>query len=394
MFLTLNSCGDKYPSEECLLLLLYQTYGFSIEKFRAYVTPYFKETSTDISRLSDSRSDLRLVKTSGIDAWGTHEVLNTNKINLKYTSGVEFYQDSNKGLRDGVQVGAFPNGDSDYYGLYLHPSLLINKKLELVTGLRYDRLISKDQNRNFGETDNSAFSGKLYVNYFVDDNTLLFAGWGQGFNAPRLQDLYITDLHFPGNFFVPNPNLRPEKSNSIEVGGKKDWSLGKFGDLSFKANFFHTEATDFINRQVLPTTTVFINQDEVDLSGNELSLKYTKDAFDLELNYGQTRSRNKLTSEPLGDTAPDKYSLNMSYLLNKNLKISTSSIFVERQDRVPDFLEESPSFFVQNLFVSYEWKKTNFQLSARNLFDKNYTPFGSGVPSVGRNIRLSVVSHF
>ena len=70
----------------------------------------------------------------------------------------------------------------------------------------------------------------------------LYANYAQGFRAPNLQE--TTVLGDTGDFFeTPNPDLRPERSDTVELGLKLHAPL-----LRLRGAWFHTELSDMIVR--------------------------------------------------------------------------------------------------------------------------------------------------
>ena len=109
-------------------------------------------------------------------------------------------------------------------------------------GVRWDyidvnTLALKDENLPLGAdgvlTDDDLVDSKTYsrvsprigVGLPVADRTVLHVNWGQFYQQPNLQDLYVSYkfLDFKvqsGGYFVPfgNPNLKPEQTTAYEVG--------------------------------------------------------------------------------------------------------------------------------------------------------------------------------
>lgn len=68
-------------------------------------------------------------------------------------------------------------------------------------------------------------SPRLGVGFPVSDRSVLHVNWGQFFQQPNLQDLYVSYRFLEykiqtGGYFVPfgNPNLKPEQTTAYEVG--------------------------------------------------------------------------------------------------------------------------------------------------------------------------------
>ena len=101
--------------------------------------------------------------------------------------------------------------------------------LTLIPALRYDRYASESDDQRDVEED--AVSPRVGVAYDPVPWLSLFANYAEGFRAPSFDELYATGTHFsvpnlgaPGrpvfvnNSFVGNPDLEPERSETIEIG--------------------------------------------------------------------------------------------------------------------------------------------------------------------------------
>lgn len=101
-------------------------------------------------------------------------------------------------------------------------------------------------------TDHSSFGPHstfdINPSYKLTENGLLFGSYSTGFNAPSLYQLYAPDKYYTWDFNYTtgltrgNPNLKPEKSNTIEVGFKQKVSE----KVSFSIAVFSTEVQHVI----------------------------------------------------------------------------------------------------------------------------------------------------
>ncbi|NKQ11468.1 TonB-dependent vitamin B12 receptor [Pseudomonas sp. SST3] len=85
--------------------------------------------------------------------------------------------------------------------------------------------VRRDDNEQFGNHD----TGNLGWSYDLRDNLVLSASYGTAFKAPTFNDLYAPDTGFTAG----NPDLKPEESQSYELGLKGgqrwgEWSLNAF----------------------------------------------------------------------------------------------------------------------------------------------------------------------
>lgn len=118
-----------------------------------------------------------------------------------------------------------------------------------------------------------------YKWFSPDHSTSFNAGFGQGFHAPTFNDLY-----YPAGYgYEPNPNLKPERSKSIELG----LSGSHLGiDWSFQA--YRTMVQDLIDGYYYHIDTDTYSPENISkarLEGAELSITKHTDRVSTSLNY-------------------------------------------------------------------------------------------------------------
>ncbi len=188
-------------------------------------------------RVLDTRRDLRdVVNTVGAGTVATSSVLPM----LRLTYGGEFYHDHVLSSRfdsvgpdlemarqdrgnfaDGstyTTMGVFTHGDYSLWASGLH-------EVALTGGARVEhfRAEAPEVTPEIGDVtfDNTGLVGALGVSYLFDTHLNAYFNWSQGFRSPNLQE--STVLGDTGNFYeVPNPDLRPERSDTFELGLKTD----------------------------------------------------------------------------------------------------------------------------------------------------------------------------
>lgn len=181
-------------------------------------------------------------------------------IDLRLSYGVEAYRDHVQSRReDGAaplfnfadaRRGNFSDG-STYLtlGTYAHGEYPLfesaHQALMINGGLRveYFRAHAPDVSPEIGDVNfaNTGLVGTAGAAYFLGTNLNIYANWSQGFRAPNLEE--TTTQGDTGNFFfVLNPDLGPEKSNTFELGTKLDLP----GIARFSGALFTTLITDRI----------------------------------------------------------------------------------------------------------------------------------------------------
>jgi outer membrane receptor protein involved in Fe transport len=121
-----------------------------------------------------------------------------------------------------------------------------------------DRIFNKQDTKT---SEPYAFiSPRLGVSFPVTDRTMFHAQFGKFYQRPDLRDLYLSPFYLDafvnrGGYFTTlfNPNLRPEKTTSYEVGFKQMLS----DNASLQVTAFYKEVDDLI--QVLNINTDVTN---------------------------------------------------------------------------------------------------------------------------------------
>jgi len=189
----------------------------------------------------------------------------------RVTVGGDWSRTFQEGIRDGTvpPVGEpfparpFPKTEYDLAGLYVQDEIeLMGGRLSIIPALRYDWYeLTPKADALFpapaeGQSD-SHLSPKIGVMFWADDHFGVFANYAQGFKAPspmQVNNFFANPVF--GYESIPNPDLTPETSESIEAGVRFR-NLDMFGgNLSLSTTAFHTDYDDFINQVVVRGTGV------------------------------------------------------------------------------------------------------------------------------------------
>lgn len=122
-------------------------------------------------------------------------------------------------------------GATNNLALFVQDTYRPNFNWAIYTGLRIDRFkkfdgqhVTYDTNNNrydtinHGEGSYTEWSPKLAIEHYVTDSLNVYASYGHSFNPPPLSQVYrYSDV------VRANPNLNPERSDTFEVGMKKEW---------------------------------------------------------------------------------------------------------------------------------------------------------------------------
>ncbi|WP_223280236.1 TonB-dependent receptor plug domain-containing protein [Nostoc sp. PA-18-2419] len=143
------------------------------------------------------------------------------------------------------------------YEINLTPSFTAN------LGLRQD----------FSSLTNGSFtSPSIGTKFALTDSTTLRANYINNFRAPNLFSLYAN-----GSTYVGNPNLRPEKGDSYDIG--IDQKLGNFGLL--RLTYFNNTISDLIAYNFVVPVATYENIGKVRTTGIEavLNLQLAKNIY-------------------------------------------------------------------------------------------------------------------
>ncbi|MEO8372241.1 MAG: TonB-dependent receptor [Candidatus Solibacter sp.] len=195
----------------------------------------------------------------------SHHVL-TYGADLDFDSLTSSRQDHNSltGVTRGLP-GNVPNG-STYANLaaFLQDEIRIAGPLSLNLGGRYStvsiRGLLSDPGTGALSIDNHLhdLTGDAFLSLAAGSHTRLYAGFSQGFRAPNINDEGFLGVSGP-RLEVPNPALRPEKSNTWECGVK--FAHRRF---SGAASYFFTQYRGLIDR----AASRFGGHSFLDLNGN------------------------------------------------------------------------------------------------------------------------------
>lgn len=168
--------------------------------------------------------------------------LNASQTEVDNTSNV-YYLDSGT-VEDKSYI---PKTDGKKYGLYLQDEIQLTDSWSVSLGIRYDRYeYNPEGSMNNGDpaqkSSGDKVTARLGTVYQFTDNLSGFAQFGQGFKAPGLMEMYYA--YDTGQVQLANPDLKPEESDSFEIGLRGDGRLGSYEVVSF-----YNKYTNFIDLQ-------------------------------------------------------------------------------------------------------------------------------------------------
>lgn len=339
----------------------------------------------------------------------------------KLTAGFEYRKDESEGTRlkkpntslSGSSArDAFDKAAINYMAAYVQDEFRPNDKWLIIPSVRFDH---SDQFSN-------KLTSNLAATYNAADDVRIKAVVGQGYKTPTVNDLYIfwemyaKNPGSDGQFYVGNPDLKPEKSLSYELSVEKDW-----GDRStVHLGLFRNEVKDLIGTywtgkmtedypDIYPGITgdrimAYENIPEALLQGVELygSHRIGKDIY-LNAGYTFLDAKDKTAGTRLKDRAKHQVTFGVSYQpeniyawdLSFDL-VSNINYYFNNGDKstMGNFVYETKDFTIANIMTSRHLNKdTKIYLGIDNISNhQNFGPYSDG--NLGRMYRVGMEYKF
>jgi len=308
--------------------------------------------TTVASGLANNRT-----RTSTFDneVWGAavqlESAFQTGSVGHRFVYGADYSHTYQEGLRDGAPdtatddfpVRPFPNTDYTLAGAFIQDEIsILDGQLLLYPALRYDSYELDPQRDALylaapaGQSD-SHVSPKFGVVVWPIDTFGVYFNYAAGFKAPAAGQVNEFFQNFAGAFqytVVPNPNLRPETSDSVEVGVR--WRDVNVAGATWRANFtaYAGQYEDFIERLQVggtgaagnPIRYQYVNLSEVQITGLEGRISgdwgngfgFNLAASVTEGEYEDNPSLPGATRGPLNSVDPFKVVAGVSYSAPSN----------------------------------------------------------------------------
>ena len=376
----------------------------SMPLFEPQIVIYRTEVDITEQRLTGTRArDRTELTTHGIDAQ------NTSRFSLgafgrhALTFGTEYYRDEQEGFSNNLPRAQFPTASQSVLGFFVQDEISLGA-FTLTPGLRLDRFEQESPN---GLNDRSVerASPRISLAWQVLPWMQPYVSYAEGFRSPSLTELYVGGQHFPGNNFVPNPNLRPEISRNKEAGVNLRFAdVLRDGDrLRLRLAAFRNDLEDFIEQTVLATTTVSGNVGRARISGFEAEAQYDAGTWWLGLGAAALKGDNLETNQPLASIPAHRVTLNAGYrFLDQGVTLGGRLTAAAEQDRAPNtsgVAQQTSGYGTLDLFASWTPPATpnvRIGLAIDNVFDHAYrrsnwnSDPAPAFYETGRNIRGSL----
>ncbi len=218
----------------------------------------------------------------------------------------------------------FPDTTESSWALYGQDEIMLGD-WTITPGLRYDHFSIKADQAGFNaqavSLSGNATSPKLGVMYRVTPQWSVFGNYAKGFRAPNAGQVNAFFENPVGHYrTIPNPNLKPESSQNLELGVR-----GRLANVSLDAAAFTGRYKDFIDDLVQvggtgtaadPLIYQSINRGRVNISGVEVKGRadwgrYAGIAWSTPFAWGRTQGRDVTSSEPLSSIDPQRMTVGL-----------------------------------------------------------------------------------
>ncbi|MCX8031704.1 MAG: TonB-dependent receptor [Thermodesulfovibrionales bacterium] len=292
-------------------------------------------------------------------------------------------------------------GKDRIYALFIQDEILLMNNLTAYLGLRQDwwetydgyenEIGTSGYPRSYGSKKESSLNPKVSLVYKPFEDTTLKGSLGKAFRPPMIIELYRKFMT-PGSFIFGNPNLKPEKSISWDLGvEQKLWKGSKVG-----LTYFHNNLKDLIYSRTTGQKIGFrdvvetVNAGKAVSRGVEFEFEQRFDKWlklfanftytDTEIKENPAKPETvgkKLTGMPekmfnIGGEI-EKGPLTVSLIGRYRSKVFNND---ENKDSVNGVYGSYDPYFVADAKISYKLTKfATVSLSVNNILDREYYYF-------------------
>ena len=375
------------------------TYNDSENGWKAVVgySDQYKQHDTSISKATDSskpntRFSFDLQKNQTISANNNAVFgLNYRKDEMDatvYKLADKFNSDSK------IAVDSMASGTNKSFSAYVMDEHKFSDRWTATAGLRYDKwskdgrilLPNKTEAINYDESTYDNWSPSLSVMYKPEADSSVYLSWGKAFEAPSLYRMYSSS--YSSNVYnIANPNLKPQKAETFELGYKKDLN----NKSAIGVSVYDTKYKGLLYKNSLGVVdgmnaTCYQNAGEAEAKGFELELNHNfDDKWSAFLNYTY---QNPVIKKALKATEKDKYvtaipkevfRAGVTYSDDKWSGMLTGEYISKRfsktdnSDTVNGVYGSYDPYFIMNMDISYSFNK-NYTLTAsvNNILDRDF----------------------
>ncbi|MDR2436464.1 MAG: TonB-dependent receptor, partial [Endomicrobium sp.] len=250
------------------------------------------------------------------DNLGKHRILagfTLRRDEMKYTSTQlrDWHND-----QTGTGINYHSEGKDQMGAIFIQDEFSITDKFTIFAGVRFDMYKNFDGmsqyyqynsniNMSYPSQTYSELSPKVSLQFSPTEDLSLYVSYGHAFRPPDLYQLFRLTSYNPSGssdyYYIGNPWLKPERSNTLEFGIKSTYL-----NSDFEISYFHTKTDDAIAAVDYPPGTfpieldptknarVYTNINEEIRQGIDVSLKtQINDYFNTFVNYTYQKGKTQ-----------------------------------------------------------------------------------------------------
>ena len=405
------------------------------------IVPYYTRSAVEEPEANSDRFLLREVETTGIAIDNRTRFNLSDTVDMTLTYGAEYYRDEQQGEDSRTATGergGVPDAQTDVGALFVQGEIrladlgAVPGELSVIPALRYDHYSSEADDQR--DIDEDAFSPRIAVSYEPTPWLNLFASYAEGFRAPSFDELYGSGTHFPivipggvgpptifNNVFVPNPDLEPERSETVEIGLGVEFDdvIQSRDALTAKGSYYWSDVDNLIDLDVdvpagcfgapfppcgsgaaFGNTSTYLNVANAEIQGFEFELQYDSPRTYATASFATIDGENRDNGEPVGVLFPNRFYADVGVdVFEVDLRLGSRLTLAGDFTNVTRPQDERDGYATVDLYAT--WAPLDGPLSGLrvdvgvdNVGDTDYEVVSAGVSEPGRNFRAAVSYSF
>lgn len=348
--------------------------SFYGNKWRPKLSLGYTRQETDSSDFPDAGGSVNLIITKNLGETLTASFDNALDIHPSHrlTFGVSHTADRFKsnGFRDfnGFVITLNSKADTSNTALHLADHMSFGERIFATVSTRYD--MPEDHDNRFSFTIAPGY-------YHPETDTRLTVSYGTGFKVPSLYQRFGFDPNNFGNFYIGNPNLKPEKSKGWEAGIEQGLFDGK---ALAGVTYFDTKIEDAVAIVFIGFDSTAVNIEEFKAKGVEAFFEVNPlDRLTARIDYTWTVVDSDAFTATMSRRPRHKIGLTTSYEPWAGTVFSANAQWIDPYRDVPrdgfGFYVYPAPYTVVNIAASHKLSDSvKLTAAVNNLLDKQYEP--------------------
>ncbi len=343
-------------------------YDLYTDVYNFYDSPSFTELKYDTSRYNDSR--VGAISSLNYDYDSQHEGVFTIRVDRDIHEQV---------IEGDPTVKHYEAIESSFS--YMH-NFQVNSDLLIAASMKYKQQNLRESYQFTSEEieykDNEAVDFQLTSEYRADKTQSYYLSLAKKSRFASLTELYP---FFPWD--TPNTNMKPEESQSVEIGAK----VIPIEDTIVNFSLFYNR----VDEKIVYENGGYANVEEAVLQGFETKVyNHTFENHEIELSYAYTDAKDK-NDVKIVQIPESKLLLQDAVELNSKTHFNLSYLYMSSIDDIYNSTRYSlDGYSLVDMQISYEPSNSlHLKTGVKNLLDENWE-YSHGQPAAGRSFFISM----